>query len=152
MSKQKIDPRSPFAMFETDPEVEQKGVRIDYGQFYIQVARAGGANTRYRDVFRERIRPHRRALATETLSDDLAEKISLEVFAETVVLGWGHTDEDGNDVEGTIIGRDGKPIEFSVDAVKDLFRALPELYKDVMQQANSFQLFKQTLAELDGKN
>ncbi len=146
--KTKIDPASPFAQFETDEKIEQEGVRVDYGAYYFQVARAGGANTRFRDVLRERMRPHRRALATETMSDELADKLSRDVFAETVVLGWG-SEKHG---EGFMVARDGGKLPFTPDNVKDLFKALPELARDVMNQANSFQLFRTTIAELDAKN
>lgn len=139
---------SPYALFETDKSIEQAGVRIDYGPFYFQVARAGGANTRFRDTLRNRMAPHKRALATETMSDDLADKISTEVFAETVVLGWGSV-EFG---EGKIAGRDGKAVPFSSDAVKQLFKDLPDLARDVMQQAQTTALFRTAIAEVDAKN
>lgn len=143
-----IDKNSPYALFETDKSVEQQGVKLDYGAFYIQVARAGGANTRFRDILRQRMAPHKRAMATETMSDDLAEKLTRDVFAETVVLGWG-SEVHG---EGKVAGRDGKPIDFSPDAVKALFKDLPDLATDVIQQAQSVALFRKSLAGLDAGN
>jgi hypothetical protein len=143
-----IDPNSPFAMFETNEAVEAAGIRLDYGPFYFQVARAGGANTRFRDVLRDRLRPHRRAMATETMNEDLADRIGREVFAETVVLGWG-SEKHG---EGFMLDRDGGKIAFSTEAVKELFQRLPELARDVMTQAQSFQLFRTVVAEADAKN
>jgi len=143
-----IHSASPYALFETDKKVEQEGVRIDYGPFYFQVARAGGSNTRFRDVLRQRLAPHKRAMATETMSEDLADKITLDVFAETVVLGWGSV-EFG---EGKIAGRDGKPIDFGPEAVKQLFKDLPDLARDVMAQAQSVGLFRAVVAEVDAGN
>lgn len=143
-----IDTASPYALFETDKEVERQGVKIDYGPFYFQVARAGGANTRFRDVLRQRMAPHKRAVATETMSDDLADKISIDVFAETVVLGWG-SEKFG---DGKIAGRDGKPVDYSTEAVKQLFKDLPDLARDIMQQAQSVALFRSAVAELDAGN
>jgi hypothetical protein len=148
LSKPTINANSPYAMFETDDGVEQAGVLIEYGPFYFRVARAGGSNTRYRDQLRDRLRPHRRALATETMNEDLANRIIRDVFAETVVLGWG-SEEHG---EGKIAGRDGKPIDFSVEAVKALFKDLPELAGDVMDQATKFNNFRAVIAEIDAKN
>jgi hypothetical protein len=143
-----IAPGSPYALFMTDQAAEQAGVRIDYGPFYFNVARAGGANTRYRDLLRERMRPHRRAMATETMSDDLADRIVREVFAETVVLGWG-SEEHG---DGKIIGRDGKALAFSTENVKQLFKDLPDLAADVMSQAASQANFRAAVAEQDAGN
>jgi hypothetical protein len=144
----KIDPGSPYAVFETDKSVEQNGVKVDYGSFYFQVARAGGANTRFRDVFRQRMAPHKRALATETMNDDLADKISLEVFAETVVLGWGSKKHG----EGVMTARDGSGLSFTIDNVKQVFADLPELARDIMQQAQSLALFRSAIAGADAKN
>ena len=144
----KIDPNSPYAMFQTDEAVEQAGVTIEYGPFYFKVARAGGANNRYRDTLRERLRPHMRALNNGVMNDELANRIYRDVFAETVVLGWG-SEAHG---EGKIAGPDGKPIEFSADAVKQLFKDLPDLASDLMQQAQSFNNFRAAIAELDAKN
>lgn len=137
-----------YDLFETDKSVEQEGLRLDYGPVWFQVARAGGANTRYRDVLRQRMAPHKRALATETMSDDLAEKIIKDVFAETVVLSWGSPKYG----EGKIEGKDGKPVEFSPDAVKQLFKDLPDLATDVMQQAQSVALFRKAVADIDAGN
>lgn len=137
-----------FDLFETDTSVEQEGLRLDYGPVWFKVARAGGANTRYRDVLRQRMAPHKRALATETMSDELAEKIIKDVFAETVILDWG-SPKFG---EGKIEGKDGKPIDFSADAVKELFKTLPDLASDVMQQAQSVALFRKAVADIDAGN
>lgn len=158
MTAQTIDRNSPFAAFETDERLEQTGVRIDYGTFYFQVARAGGANTRFRDVLRQRLAPHKRALATETMNDDLADGISRDVFAETVVLSWGRPERDakgkptGKDQDGVITWRDGSDRTYSVESVKELFKALPDLARDVMNQANSAALYRTVIAELDAKN
>lgn len=143
-----IDRDSPYALFETDKTVEQRGVRLDYGPFYFQVARAGGANTRFRDVLRQRMAPHKRAMATDTMNEELADSIARDVFCETVVLGWGSVKFG----DGKVAGRDGKAVDFSVDAVKAMFQELPDLARDVMQQAQSVALFRATVAELDAGN
>lgn len=154
-----ISRNSIFADFETDKTVEQGGLEIDYGKMYFIVARAGGANTRFRELLRQRTAPHKRAMATDTMPDELAEKISLDVFAETVVLGWGRPkrDADGNRVgdekeHGVIDWRDGSDKAFSPEAVKELFQMLPDLARDVYQQAQSPALFRAAIAEIDAGN
>lgn len=156
-----IAKNSPYALFETDKAIEQQGLQIDYGPFYFTVARAGGANVRFRDELRRRLNPHKRALATDTMSDDLSEKIGREVFAETVVLGWGSplpddkaTKEEnaGRFGPGKIAGRDGKPVDFSAEAVKELFKDLPDLARDVMEQAQSVANFRKAIADADSGN
>ena len=143
-----IHKTSPYALFETDKTIEQEGVRVNYGPFYFQVARAGGANTRFRDLLRQRMAPHKRAMATDTMSEDLQEQIGMDVFCETVVLGWG-SEEFG---EGKIAGRDGKPVEFSTENVKKLFSDLKDLARDVFQQAQTTALFRAAIADIDAGN
>lgn len=147
---------NPFAMFETDPNLERNGIDIDYGAFYITVARAGGANDRFRDVLRAKLAPYRRALETETMDDDLADKLAREAFAETVVTGWGRIDKDDDNKEvrtpGVMPWKDGEDRPFNADAVKELFELLPDFAKDVMGQAQRTALFRKALAEIDGKN
>lgn len=153
MSKEPIDLKaaaaaSPYALFETDKSVEQQGVRVDYGPFYFQVARAGGANTRFRDVLRTRLAPHKRAMANDVMNDELADKIALDVFCETVVLGWG-SEIYG---DGKVPNKAGEPVEYGVENVKAFFKDLPDLARDVMSQAQSAALFRSVIAELDAGN
>lgn len=150
-----IDKNSPFYAFEADEALERAGIKIDYGPFYFQVARAGGSNDRFRDVLRQKMEPHRRALATDTMPEKLADKLTVETFAQTVILGWGRTVQvDGADVDepGVITWRDGSDRQYSTEAVIELFTLLPDLAKDVMEQATNRALFKRSLAELDAGN
>jgi len=146
-----IDKNSIFATFETDPALEQAGIDIDYGPMYFTVARAGGANDRFRDVLRARMEPHRRALATDTMPEKLADKLTREVFAETVILGWGRI-VDGEKQPGKITWRDGSERDYDTAAVVELFTLLPDLAKDVMEQASNRALFRRSIAELDAGN
>lgn len=142
---------NPWAMFQTNAVAEQKGIRIDYGAFYFTVARAGGSNDKFKAKVRELMRPYERAIELGEMDDKVASKLAAEAFAETVVLGWGSV-VDGKDVEGVLTKPNGDKVEFSVDAVKDLFAELPELFTDLMQQANKPQNFRRVAQEVDAKN
>lgn len=143
-----IHPDSPWAMFETNKDLEQGGIRIDYGKYYFQVARAGGENTRYRDMLRQRLAPHNRAINTGTMDETLAQNIIRDVFAETVILDWGSLAHG----EGKMIARDGSALEFSAENVKMILKQLPDLAADLQQQAGSAALYRAVLAEFDAKN
>lgn len=139
---------SPYALFETNKDLERNGVKIDYGPFYFTIARAGGANTRFRDVYRKKTLAHQRAMATNTLPDALAEKLSIETFGEATVLGWGSVAHG----PGKIENRDGSVAEFNLENVIRFFTELPDLARDLMEQSQNSQLFKQIMAEEDAKN
>lgn len=138
----------PYALFKTDPELETKGVKLDYGDFWIQVARAGGANDAYARELEKRLRPHRRAIQTETLSNELAQRLLVEAFSASVVLGWGSAKHG----EGRIPARDGSPLDFSFDAAVTLFTDLPELFADVRDQSSKLALFRAEEQQADAGN
>jgi hypothetical protein len=159
-----INKASPFALFETNTDLEKAGIDLDYGAFYLTVARAGGSNTRFGEVLRAKLAPYRRAIETETMDDELAGRLAVEAFAESVITGWGRfkvdeagatvLDAQGNKVRvpGKMPWRDGSERDFSVENVTELFKLLPDLARDAMTQAQRQTLFRRTLAEIDGKN
>lgn len=144
----KIETGSPWALFETDASLERSGIKLDYGAFYIQVARAGGANDRYGSVLRQKMAPHRRALQTDTLPEKLSQKLVAETMAETLILGWGSTKHG----DGKMIARDGGAIELTQENVVKLLLELPSLANDVLNQASNEALFLTVLAERDAGN
>lgn len=133
---------SPYELFKTSDEHEQKGIELDYGDFQITVARAGGSNRRYQKMLEAKTKPFRRILAAGGKVDPERMSAAMrEVFAETVVLAWnGVTDEDG------------KKLAFNKANVQKLFKDLPELFNDVMNQATNFQLFQDIETEEDKGN
>jgi len=125
-----------YEMFETDKAVEESGVELDYGEFQIKIARSGGSNQRYNKILEALVKPHQRAVQTETISRDVVNKILIEAHAKAVVVSW----------EG-VKDRDGNLIEFSVAACIKLFNDLPDLFEDVKEQAAKTGLFRKQINE-----
>lgn len=132
---------SPYELFETNEAHERKGVELDYGDFSITVARAGGSNRAYQKALETKTKPIRRALAAGQVDPKRTSAIMREVFAETVVIGW----KDVTD-------KNGKKLPFNTANAVKLFKDLPDLFNDVMQQASSFQLFQDVDTENDEGN
>jgi hypothetical protein len=138
---------SLYKRFKTDPKIEKEGVLLDFGknskgaQIYIRVARAGGANQAYLNRMEARAKPHRRSIQNDTIERVTLEKLILDVYAETVVLGWENVeDENGNE------------LPFNKDNVIKLFTDLPDVYEEVKDQAQKGALYRQELLEADAKN
>lgn len=138
---------SLYKSFGTDTSLEKTGILLEYGNnskgkpIAIRIARAGGANKRYENVLDVRLKPYRRQLQTETMPKDLQEKLLMEVYAETVVLGWENVeDESGNE------------LEFTKENVIKVFTDLPDLYEDIKTQSIRAALFRQGVLEEDSKN
>lgn len=139
---------NPYGLFGTDKDLEKNGIILDYGHFWLRVARAGGANQRYTKLVNHKFKPHRRAIQTETLSDKVAEKLVVEAYAEAVVLGGG-SKKFG---DGFIPDVNGDSMAVDYDGVIKLFTDLPDLFADVKEQTQRVALFRKQVQEADAKN
>lgn len=146
---------SLYKQFETNKDVENDGIVLEYGMstrgpISIRISRAGGANTRFAKLMEAKVKPYRRQVQNETMDKALAEKIAKEVYAETVVIGW-------ENVEMPVIvnGEATKELEFvpyTVENAIRLFTDLPDLYADIVEQAQRSALFRADIMEADSKN
>ena len=85
--------------FKADTALEDEGVwtTVDAASgCRLKIARIG--NRRYRETMARRLKPYRRALRAGTLEDQVTEKITAEVLAETVLLDWQGLEREGNPV------------------------------------------------------
>ncbi|EDP66831.1 hypothetical protein BAL199_17258 [alpha proteobacterium BAL199] len=82
--------------FKADTALEDEGVwsTVDAASgCRLRIARIG--NRRYRETMARRLKPYRRALRAGTLDDQVTERITAEVLAETVLLDWERLERDG---------------------------------------------------------
>jgi hypothetical protein len=133
---------NPYQMFQTDKTAEvEQGITLDYGSFKFRIVRAGGANRKYTEALNRKLKPYRRQLENDTLDNDVALKAMAEVYADTVLLGW----------EG-VTGPDGQPLEYCRNNVIKILTDLPDLFRDVQEQANKAALFRAAEREEEAKN
>lgn len=142
---------SMYDRFATDKDAEKTGVWLDYGDFRILVARAGGSNTRYEKALEKESRPHRRGIATGTVPLATLRRVLISVYSKAVVLDWNVKNEDGSWVQG-IHQPDGDVAAFSAERVEEAFTALPDLFTDVQSQADNVSIFRPETLEADAKN
>ena len=132
---------SPYALFSTSPALETDGITLDYGAFRIRIARAGGANRKFQQVLEAKLKPHRRQIQTETLADEVAHRLIVDAYAEAVLLGW-----DG------VADAEGQPLPFTRENAIRLMTDLPDLFRDVQEQATKAALFRRQAEAADEKN
>lgn len=131
-----------YSSFKTDEDLETKGVELDLGDAgTFQLARAGGANTRFRKRMEVLMRPHRLAVQRGTLPEEVAQELLITAYAECVVLGWTG-----------VSGPDGEPMEFSRENCRKLFTDLPDLFSTVQQAAMDSAVFREQVREDDAGN
>lgn len=128
-------------IFGTDKELEKKGVVIKYDEeLWVKCARPGGANKRYNKMLEALSKPFRRAIATNTLSNDKANELLMEAYAKAVVIDWGGdalTDDAGN------------PIPCNPENIMQQFKDFPDFFEDLKEQLSGITLFKLEQAEAD---
>lgn len=139
---------SLFSAFKTNKNIEKVGVTLKYDEgTSITIARAGGANDRYRKVLDVVMKPYQRQIQTDTLSRSVADALMAEVFAKSVVIGW-----EGVDFPESELGPAIENAVFTVDNCIRLFKELPDLFADIQQQANSSALFREVVNAESAKN
>lgn len=132
--------------YQTDENKETEGVWLDFaGGRSIKVLRAGGANKAFKRAFQAALKPYRRQIDNGTMDDSVSERIMLETYAKYVIVDWeGITDKHGD------------PIPYSREACIAFFTALPEMFGDVIQLAQSAATFglddEEEVAEMLGED
>jgi len=168
---------SMYSQFATDTNLERAGIDLDYGEFRVRIARAGGSNKRYARVLETKMKPHRRALQAETLDPKRAERLLVESYAEGVILEWAvsvvadakgapkeplvlasaHLKKTGKEAPNTVFVKGiesptGDVLAFTVENVVDTLIALPDLFTDIREQASKAGLFREQALEEDAGN
>ena len=147
---------SMYKQFGTSKQLEQKGIILDYDDFRITIARAGGSNIKFAKALERHSKPHRRALDTNTMDETRARKMLYTVYAETIILDWcvKQETEEGKEPEYAqgIEGVDGSLLPFKKQYIIDAFTALHDLFLDVQEQAKQASLFRDEDLEQDAKN
>lgn len=151
---------SMFKSFQTDPDHESAGVWIEYETFRVRVARSGGKNTKYNKLLNKRMKPYRRALATDSMSDKVALDILREVFAEANVTEWqsmvGDQWMDGLETPETPedpadrTADDLLPVTF--DNVLHTLVTLPDLFSDLRSQSERVALYRKDIQTAEAGN
>lgn len=140
-----------YDTFETDSTMEQDGVYLDYGDFRIRIAHAGQGNSKYVRYMEKKLKPVRRAMEAGALSNERSMAIMMDIYAKTIVLDWNVKDSSGEWKSG-IEAKNGEVLPFSEENVIFTFKALPNLFLDIQQQASSIANFRKEDIEAETGN
>ncbi len=148
---------SMYNQLQTDPALETKGVEVNYGSFRVTLARAGGANKKYERLLDLRSKPHRRAMKTETMDNEVALGIMREVYADAIILHWETKNAKGK----WEVGIEAKPkklsdplklVPFNRDNSVQAMIDLPELLTWFKEDAEKLALYLVQYQEDDTGN
>jgi hypothetical protein len=124
--------------YQTDRDLEsEEGIWLKFpGDRKIHVLRAGGSNKKFSRVLSTRVKPYRRQMDRGTLDPEISDNLMLNVYLDTVVLGWSGFKTP-----------DGVEIPYSREAGYTLFKALPEMFDEVMSLASDAASFQEQEVE-----
>ena len=136
-------------MFKTNNALETNGIDIEYGEgLQIKVARAGGGNKKFTRTITRLTKAHRSAIQHGIISDEVADGIVLQAYAEAVIMSWtGVTKEvlTGNEA-------DTEELECTVDNIIAVMKELPDLFADIQKVSQELASFRAEILENDSKN
>lgn len=139
-----------YDTFETDPNMEQEGVFLDYGDFRVRIAHAGQGNSKYVKYAEKKLKPVRKAMEAGALGNERSMAIMIDIYSESIILDWQV--RDGDEWKSGIEARDGSVMKFTKENVENTLRALPNLFLDIQQQAQSIANFRRADLESEAGN
>lgn len=151
-----------YKTFEMDADLEREGISVNYGSVKFQIARAGGRNKAFKETFQAKAKRHRTQLENDTMSDDMADRIMAESYAEAVILGWWSRKEDAHGEAVLVKGEEqwtpeienaeGKMVKYSIDECVRLFLDLPDLFQSIQSYATKAGNYRREEEEADEGN
>lgn len=138
---------SMFEMFGTDANMEKDGIILDYGDFRVTIARAGGANTDYTKMIDRLTKPYMRAIKAETLPNEIAEEIFRKAYAHTIVKNFEVKRGENDWVAGIPQKGSAELLEVNTINVMATFEELPELFNAIREDAQKHSLFRKALLD-----
>jgi len=139
-----------YDIFETDPNMEQEGVFLDYGDFRVRIAHAGQGNSKYLKYAEKKLKPVRKAMEAGALGNERSMAIMIDIYSESIILDWQVRENES--WKSGIEARDGSILPFTQQNVEATLRSLPNLFLDIQQQAQSIANFRRADLESEAGN
>ncbi len=147
-----------YDTFETDAELEKKGVILDYGDFRVRIAFAGGSNKKHVAYSEKKFKPLRHAINSGAIDNDRASLVLYDIYAETIILDWETKvgKIEGTDEDNWVVGIEpkggGDLLPVTKPNIIQTFKNLPALFNDIKVQAESISNFRTKEMEDDSGN
>jgi hypothetical protein len=139
-------------LYAANKKAETSGIELKIGTDadapVFVIARASRTNPRYQRMVEAKTKPIRRQLESKTLPPKVAEQIFMEVFCETVLLGWRNVPK--SDVTGD--EKDTGYADFNKENAIALMTRLPQLYDELSAESTDFSNFREAALEDEAKN
>jgi len=117
----------------------EEGRSLEYRGVTLKIARAN--NTQFKAKFRQVTRPYKEEIDNDTIDPQLSEKLMIETFASTILVGWDNFVVDGEtipySVENAIelLTNDEDCLEFVNKQSRDINNFLENEEKDLAEKS-----------------
>jgi hypothetical protein len=142
---------SLFKQFATNRQAEVEGIEVTFGGANedgsmptFRIARMHRNNKRYQKMVEQETKPHIFAIRNDTLDPAIDEAITMRVFIATILLGW-------KDLIVPEVFDTHERVEYTPENAEKLFKALPELYTSLRENAQKMSLFRESEIAADSK-
>lgn len=140
-----------YSAFETDANLEKKGVPCNYGRIVIDISRAGGSNQDYVNTFEQVFKDVKTALELGELPEEDARARFYTVYARSIIRRWRFRDADGTLVEG--LGRkNGEIVPVTEAGMIEIMSKRHDLFVRIRKDAETMELFQNQAKEAIAKN
>lgn len=135
--------------FKTNSAKETEGVKIEFPEAQNDdgtiptfiISRMGKSNKAYSKALEAATRPYRRQVELGTMKNDVAEKLFLNVFVDTILRGWENVQDES-----------GEAIPYSKDSAIALLEELGDVYDRLQEEAKISSNFRDSALEDEAKN
>lgn len=135
--------------FKTNSVKETEGVKIEFPEVQNDdgsiptfiISRMGKSNKAYSKALEAATRPYRRQVELGTMKNDVAEKLFLNVFVDTILRGWENVQDEN-----------GEAISYSKDSAISLLEELGDVYDRLQEEAKISSNFRDSALEDEAKN
>jgi hypothetical protein len=154
----KLKKNSLYELYKTDSNLEKNGKELTFadGAVRVKLARAGGANQRFEKILTANSKPYRRAIQAELMSNEKANELLMQTYAEAIVLSWETLveKEDGTEeyVKGLMLEGSDEIQPATKDNIFKVFKAVPDLFREMAEEANKITNYRNYEQEEDAKN
>lgn len=140
---------SLYKQYKTDETKTTEGVAIKLFEaenengtiptFYL--ARMASTNKAYQKAMEAKTRPYRRQIELNTMSEETAIKINIDVFCDTILKGWENVSDEA-----------GNALPFNKQNAVKLMTDLPDVLDRLTVEAKNIENFRASSLEDEAKN
>jgi hypothetical protein len=139
-----------YDVFDTDADLENDGIWIDYGDFRVRIAGATQGNKKYVTYADKALKPIRRAMAAGALSPERSRIVMIDIYVKTIILDW-EVKEDDKWKKG-IESKTGDVLPVTKENISQALNDLPNLFIDLQEQAQQISNFRKAELEEESGN